>query len=55
MFVQVYIPGILACSAHVESGDVVAVSVGVEQPIRDGEWAIGITRGIVLQGLNTGK
>ncbi|XP_071707130.1 rRNA (cytosine-C(5))-methyltransferase NOP2C isoform X2 [Rutidosis leptorrhynchoides] len=47
---QVYIPGILACSAHVEKGDVVAVSVGVEQPIRDGEWAIKITRGIVLQG-----
>ncbi|KAL4586391.1 hypothetical protein LXL04_011027 [Taraxacum kok-saghyz] len=50
---QVYVPGILACSAHVEKGDVVAVSVGVEQPIRDNGWAIGITRGIVLQGLKT--
>lgn len=50
---QVYVPGILACSAHVEKGDLVAVSVGVEQPIRDNEWAIGITRGIVLQGLKT--
>ncbi|KAD4982874.1 hypothetical protein E3N88_19545 [Mikania micrantha] len=29
---QVYVPGILACSAHVEKGDKVAVSVGVEQP-----------------------
>nr|XP_043624205.1 rRNA (cytosine-C(5))-methyltransferase NOP2C isoform X2 [Erigeron canadensis] len=50
---QVYIPGILACSAHVEVGDKVAVSVGIEQPGRDGGWAIGITRGIVLQGLKT--
>ncbi|KAI3719770.1 hypothetical protein L6452_20674 [Arctium lappa] len=50
---QVYVPGILACSAHVEEGDVVAVSVGVEQPGRDGGWSIGITRGIVLQGLQT--
>ncbi|CAI9278851.1 unnamed protein product [Lactuca saligna] len=50
---QVYVPGILACSAHVEKGDVVAVSVGVEQPSRDNGWAIGITRGIVLQGLKT--
>ncbi|GJT34325.1 putative methyltransferase NSUN6 [Tanacetum coccineum] len=40
---QVYIPGILACSAHVEKGEKVAVSVGVEQPGRDGGWAIGIT------------
>ncbi|KAI6673234.1 hypothetical protein NL676_001140 [Syzygium grande] len=29
---QVYVPGVLACSAHVEKGDVVAVSVAVEQP-----------------------
>ncbi|MFS8028007.1 putative 16S rRNA (cytosine(967)-C(5))-methyltransferase [Helianthus anomalus] len=50
---QVYVPGILACSAHVEKGDKVAVSVGVEQPGRNGEWATGITRGIVLQGLKT--
>ncbi|XP_076898115.1 rRNA (cytosine-C(5))-methyltransferase NOP2C-like [Bidens hawaiensis] len=50
---QVYVPGILACSPHVEKGDKVAVSVGVEQPGRNGECAIGITRGIVLQGLKT--
>ncbi|KAK1425423.1 hypothetical protein QVD17_20775 [Tagetes erecta] len=50
---QVYVPGILACSAHVEKGEKVAVSVGVEQPGRNGEWAIGITRGIVLQGVKT--
>ncbi|KAL7599943.1 hypothetical protein Lser_V15G21371 [Lactuca serriola] len=50
---MVYVPGILACSAHVEKGDLVAVSVGVEQPSRDNGWAIGITRGIVLQGLKT--
>ncbi|KAI7748963.1 hypothetical protein M8C21_012481, partial [Ambrosia artemisiifolia] len=40
---QVYVPGILACSAHVEKGDKVAVSVGVEQPGRNGDWATGIT------------
>lgn len=50
---QVYVPGILACSAHVEKGDVVAVSVAVEQPGVDGDWGVGITRGIVLQGLQT--
>ncbi|KAK9051256.1 hypothetical protein SSX86_027883 [Deinandra increscens subsp. villosa] len=45
---QVYVPGILACSAHVDKGDKVAISVGVEQPGRNGDWAIGITRGICL-------
>nr|KAJ0208833.1 hypothetical protein LSAT_V11C400204680 [Lactuca sativa] len=49
----VYIPCILACSAHVEKGDLVAVSVVVEQPSRNNGWAIGITHGIVLQGLKT--
>lgn len=44
----------MACSAHVEKGDVVAVSVAIEQPI-DGGWASGITRGTVLQGLQTGR
>ncbi|CAK9156186.1 unnamed protein product [Ilex paraguariensis] len=52
---QVYVPGVLACSAHVEKGDVVAVSVAVEQPIPNSGWGIGITRGTVLQGLQTGK
>ncbi|KAG9132191.1 hypothetical protein Leryth_017052 [Lithospermum erythrorhizon] len=47
---QVYVPGVLACSAHVEEGDVVAVSVATEQPNADGGWGIGITRGTVLQG-----
>ncbi|XP_059663352.1 rRNA (cytosine-C(5))-methyltransferase NOP2C isoform X2 [Cornus florida] len=50
---QVYVPGVLACSGHVEKGDVVAVSVAVEQPGPDGGWGIGITRGTVLQGLQT--
>lgn len=45
----------MACSAHVEKGDTVAVSVGVEQLGADGSWSIGITRGTVLQGLQTGK
>ncbi|KAL5571345.1 hypothetical protein UlMin_020942 [Ulmus minor] len=50
---QVYVPGVLACSAHVEKGDAVAVSVAIEQPSADGGWATGITRGIVLQGLQS--
>ncbi|KAH7578440.1 hypothetical protein JRO89_XS01G0382200 [Xanthoceras sorbifolium] len=41
---QVFVPGVMACSAHVEKGDLVAVSVAVEQPGLDGEWATGITR-----------
>ncbi|XP_022683566.1 putative methyltransferase NSUN6 isoform X4 [Setaria italica] len=50
---QVYVPGVLACSSHVEKGDKVAVSVAVEQPVKDGGWAVGVTRGTVLQGLQT--
>ncbi|XP_021301028.1 putative methyltransferase NSUN6 isoform X5 [Herrania umbratica] len=50
---QVYVPGVMACSAHVEEGDAVAVSVAVEQPAPDGGWGLGITRGTVLQGLQT--
>lgn len=49
---QVFVPGVLACSAHVEEGDMVAVSVAVEQPL-DGKWGVGITRGTVLQGLHS--
>nr|CAB3480789.1 unnamed protein product [Digitaria exilis] len=37
---QVYVPGVLACSAHVENGDKVAVSVAVEQPVKDSGWAV---------------
>lgn len=47
---QVFVPGVLACSAHVEKGDTVAVSVAIEQPVQDAGWAVGMTRGIVLQG-----
>lgn len=50
-----FVPGVLACSAHVEKGDVVAVSVAVEQPAPEGRWGTGITRGTVMQGLQTGK
>ncbi|XP_052178476.1 rRNA (cytosine-C(5))-methyltransferase NOP2C [Diospyros lotus] len=50
---QVYVPGVLACSSHVEKGDLVAVSVAVEQPGQDGRWGFGITRGTVLQGSQT--
>lgn len=47
---QVYVPGVLACSAHVERGDAVAVSVAVEQYGPDGGWGVAMTRGTVLQG-----
>ncbi|XP_021898401.1 putative methyltransferase NSUN6 isoform X2 [Carica papaya] len=50
---QVYVPGVMACSAHVEKGDVVAVSVAVEQAGLNGGWSIGMTRGTVLQGSPT--
>lgn len=50
---NVFVPGVLACSSHVEKGDIVAVSVAVEQPSLDGGWAVGFTRGTVLQGLET--
>ncbi|CAD5166868.1 rRNA (cytosine-C(5))-methyltransferase NOP2C isoform X1 [Musa acuminata AAA Group] len=50
---QVYVPGVLACSAHVEKGDVIAVSVAVEQRMSDGGWGVGFTRGTVLQGLES--
>ncbi|TKY57204.1 putative methyltransferase NSUN6 [Spatholobus suberectus] len=50
---QVYVPGVMACSAHVEKGDTVAVSVAVEQQGADGGWGIGMTRGTVLQGSET--
>lgn len=50
-----YVPGVMACSAHVEKGDVVAVSVAVEQAGLNGGWSIGMTRGTVLQGSPTGK
>ncbi|MCI63937.1 NOL1/NOP2/sun family protein, partial [Trifolium medium] len=40
---QVYVPGIMACSAHVEKGDTVAVSVAIEQQGSDGGWSSGMT------------
>lgn len=49
-----YVPGVLACSAHVEKGEKVAVSVAVEQPGADGGWVVGLTRGTILQGSQTG-
>ncbi|XP_073145806.1 rRNA (cytosine-C(5))-methyltransferase NOP2C isoform X2 [Henckelia pumila] len=50
---QVYVPGVLACSAHVEKGEPVAVSVAVEQQGTDGGWGFGFTRGTVLEGSQT--
>ncbi|THU46519.1 hypothetical protein C4D60_Mb09t05800 [Musa balbisiana] len=40
-------------SSHVEKGDVIAVSVAVEQRTSDGGWGVGFTRGTVLQGLES--
>ncbi|KAI4378366.1 hypothetical protein MLD38_015855 [Melastoma candidum] len=50
---QVYVPGVMGCSAHVEKGDVVAVSVAVEQHNPTSGWGLHMTRGIVLQGRQT--
>ncbi|XP_011044755.1 PREDICTED: putative methyltransferase NSUN6 isoform X2 [Populus euphratica] len=50
---QVFVPGVMACSAHVEKGDTVAVSAAIEQRNPNGGWSIGITRGTVLQGSQT--
>ncbi|KAK8962271.1 hypothetical protein KSP40_PGU006367 [Platanthera guangdongensis] len=50
---QIFVPGLLACSAHVEKGDIVAVSVATEQPGAGGGWSVDMTRGIVLQGSQT--
>ncbi|XP_068336457.1 rRNA (cytosine-C(5))-methyltransferase NOP2C-like [Pyrus communis] len=50
---QVYVPGVLGCTAHVEKGDIVAVSVAVQQPGADGGCVVGITRGTVPQGSET--
>jgi predicted ribosome-associated RNA-binding protein Tma20 len=52
---QVYVPGVLACTAHVEKGDAVAVCVAMEQPGDEGDWSVNMTRGTTLQGLPTGK
>ena len=45
----------MACSAHVEKGDIVAVSAATEQCGPVGSWNLGITRGTVLQGTSAGK
>uniref|UniRef100_A0A1J3H6D0 Putative methyltransferase NSUN6 n=1 Tax=Noccaea caerulescens TaxID=107243 RepID=A0A1J3H6D0_NOCCA len=50
---QVYVPGVLACTAHVEVGDAVAVCVAMEQPGDEGDWSVNMTRGTTLQGLPT--
>ncbi|KAH7296973.1 hypothetical protein KP509_26G046900 [Ceratopteris richardii] len=45
---NVFVPGVLACSGHVEQGDIVAISVALEHPNEKGEWVVGVTRGTVL-------
>eukprot|EP01018_Ginkgo_biloba_P025945 Gb_41300 [translate_table: standard] len=50
---HVFVPGVLACSAHVEKGDTVAVSIAVERPDPSGGWMVGITRGTILSGVET--
>ncbi|BBN03828.1 methyltransferase NSUN6 [Marchantia polymorpha subsp. ruderalis] len=46
---NVFVPGVLACSQHLEEGDVVAVTVAVERPDGGGGWSVGITRGTTLE------
>ncbi|KAL2645336.1 hypothetical protein R1flu_012923 [Riccia fluitans] len=46
---NVFVPGVLACSLHVEKGDTVAVTVAVERPDENGGWSVGITRGTTLE------
>ncbi len=43
-----FVPGVLACSGHVERGEMVAVSVAVERPDGAGGWCVGVTRGTTL-------
>ncbi|CAN6453050.1 unnamed protein product [Victoria cruziana] len=50
---HVYVPGVMACSSHVEKGDAVTVSVAVEQHIPGSGFGVAMTRGTVLQGLTT--
>lgn len=38
----------LACSSHVEQGDIVAVSVAMEHLDANHDWVVGVTRGTVL-------
>ncbi|KAJ7563859.1 hypothetical protein O6H91_03G128600 [Diphasiastrum complanatum] len=45
---HVFVPGVLACSGHVERGDLVAVSVAVEKFDGNRKWSAGITRGTIL-------
>lgn len=45
---NVFVPGVLACSGHVEQGDIVAVSVAVEHLDGNGNWVVGVTRGTIL-------
>eukprot|EP00252_Welwitschia_mirabilis_P028106 TRINITY_DN9990_c0_g1_i2.p1 TRINITY_DN9990_c0_g1~~TRINITY_DN9990_c0_g1_i2.p1 ORF type:complete len:536 (-),score=113.50 TRINITY_DN9990_c0_g1_i2:116-1723(-) len=47
---DVFVPGVIACSAHVEKGDMVAVSVAIEHPDSGGGWTSGFTRGTTLSG-----
>lgn len=46
---HIFVPGVHACSAHVEEGDEVAVSVAIEQRDGNGGWAVGWTRGSILR------
>lgn len=46
---QVFVPGVFACSAGVERGDSVAVSVAVEAwDPQAQQWSAGVTRGTTL-------
>jgi hypothetical protein len=42
------VPGVLACSGHIEKDELVAVSVAMERPDGEGGWFVGVTRGTTL-------
>ncbi|CAM6098706.1 unnamed protein product [Calypogeia fissa] len=46
---NVFVPGLLACSLHVDKGEEVAVTAAVERPDLNGGFYVGITRGTTLQ------
>ncbi|KAG0580762.1 hypothetical protein KC19_4G197400 [Ceratodon purpureus] len=45
---HVFVPGVLACSGHIEKDELVAVSVAMERPDGEGGWFVGVTRGTTL-------
>ncbi|XP_024521153.1 putative methyltransferase NSUN6 isoform X2 [Selaginella moellendorffii] len=45
---EVFVPGVLACSEHVDEGDSVAVFARIEVKDSAGKWSNGVTRGTTI-------